>query len=100
LTDGLFLTIEPLMMPISLMLGRAFGEVMFPLPAAYGPEPRGVAMWFGVVLKFSSRIRVAGKARGDNHHGCRTRVRRLTLIGVRGLSRAVSRVLPATCLEA
>jgi putative ABC transport system permease protein len=43
----------PLSVPMSLILGRAFGKVMFPVPPAYVPEASGVAIWFGVVLGVS-----------------------------------------------
>ncbi|HEV8409601.1 MAG TPA: FtsX-like permease family protein, partial [Gemmatimonadaceae bacterium] len=43
----------PLSVPMSLLLGRAFGKVMFPVPPAYLPEASGVAIWFGVVLGVS-----------------------------------------------
>jgi putative ABC transport system permease protein len=43
----------PLSVPMSLLLGRAFGKVMFPVPPAYLPEFSGVAIWFGVVLGVS-----------------------------------------------
>lgn len=43
----------PLSLPMSVLLGRAFGRVMFPVATSYMPEPGGVAIWLGVVLSVS-----------------------------------------------
>jgi putative ABC transport system permease protein len=43
----------PLSVPMSVGLAAAFGRIMFPVPAAYVPEPAGVAGWFIMVLLVS-----------------------------------------------
>lgn len=40
----------PLSVPISASLAAAFGRIMFPVPAIYLPEPRGVCIWLFVVV--------------------------------------------------
>jgi putative ABC transport system permease protein len=40
----------PLSLPVSLMLGRAFGRVMFPVPVMLVPQVSGVVWWLAVVL--------------------------------------------------
>jgi putative ABC transport system permease protein len=40
----------PLSLPISLLLGAAFGRIMFPVPAAFLPAGAGVLAWLCVVV--------------------------------------------------
>ena len=39
----------PLSVPISVMLGDAFGRTMFPVPRTFVPVPLGVVAWFALV---------------------------------------------------
>lgn len=43
----------PLSLPMSVVLGRAFGRIMLPLPVTWIPEIAGVMQWLGVVLVVS-----------------------------------------------
>jgi putative ABC transport system permease protein len=43
----------PLSLPMSVLLGRAFGRVMFPVATTYVPELSGVVIWLGVVVSVS-----------------------------------------------
>jgi putative ABC transport system permease protein len=43
----------PLSLPMSILLGKAFGKVMFPVATTYVPDASGVAIWFGVVVTVS-----------------------------------------------
>jgi putative ABC transport system permease protein len=40
----------PLSLPMSVLLGQAFGRIMLPVPIRYLPEQSGVMLWFGVVV--------------------------------------------------
>ena len=40
----------PLSIPMSVVLGRAFGRIMLPVPVTLLPQLSGVAQWLGVVL--------------------------------------------------
>lgn len=40
----------PLSVPMSVLLGQAFGRIMIPVPVTYAPEPAAVGQWFAVVL--------------------------------------------------
>jgi putative ABC transport system permease protein len=40
----------PLSIPMSVLLGQAFGRVMFRVPIRYLPESAGAAAWLGLVL--------------------------------------------------
>ena len=43
----------PLSVPMSVLLGRAFGRIMIPVPVRYAPEAAGVGQWLAVVLLVS-----------------------------------------------
>jgi putative ABC transport system permease protein len=43
----------PLSIPMSVVLARAFGKIMFPVGAKLTPEPSGVIEWLAVVLVVS-----------------------------------------------
>lgn len=43
----------PLSLPVSIVLGEAFGRIMLPVPLTYIPEFSGIVEWFGVVLVVS-----------------------------------------------
>ncbi|MEC5217985.1 putative ABC transport system permease protein [Actimicrobium sp. GrIS 1.19] len=43
----------PLSVPVSVVLGQAFGRVMFAVPTALTPEPGGVLRWFALVTGVS-----------------------------------------------
>ena len=43
----------PASLPMSIVLGKAFGRVMLPVPVTFVPEPAGVAQWLAVVLVVS-----------------------------------------------
>ena len=43
----------PLSLPVSIVLGKAFGRIMLPVPLTYIPEFSGIVEWFGVVLVVS-----------------------------------------------
>lgn len=43
----------PLSLPMSVVLGRAFGRIMLPLAVTWMPEVAGVLQWLGVVLVVS-----------------------------------------------
>jgi putative ABC transport system permease protein len=43
----------PLSVPMSVVLGRAFGQIMIPVPVSFAPEPTGVAQWLVVVIVVS-----------------------------------------------
>lgn len=43
----------PLSLPMSFVLGRAFGRIMIPLAVTWIPAPSGVALWFVVVVVVS-----------------------------------------------
>ncbi|HVT40153.1 MAG TPA: FtsX-like permease family protein [Gemmatimonadaceae bacterium] len=43
----------PLSVPMSVVLGRAFGRVMIPVPVTLLPEPGGVLRWLAVVVVVS-----------------------------------------------
>ena len=43
----------PLSLPMSVLLGKAFGRIMLPVPLTYLPEFSGIVEWFGVVLVVS-----------------------------------------------
>ena len=43
----------PLSLPMSVLLGRAFGRIMLPVPISYLPHPLGVLQWLGVVIGVS-----------------------------------------------
>ena len=47
---GSWLLAVPLSIPMSLALGRAFGQIMFPVPVVIAPELVGVVRWFAVVV--------------------------------------------------
>jgi len=40
----------PLSVPMSVILGRAFGRIMLPVPVKFIPEWSGVLQWLGVVI--------------------------------------------------
>ena len=40
----------PLSVPMSILLGEAFGRVMFPVPVRLWPEPGAVLAWLGLAL--------------------------------------------------
>ena len=52
----------PLSLPMSVILGQAFGRIMFPVPVTFVPEWQGVALWFGVAT-VTSLIACAWPAR-------------------------------------
>ena len=43
----------PLSVPMSVILGKAFGRVMLPVPTIWVPEASGVAAWLGLVVVVS-----------------------------------------------
>ncbi len=43
----------PLSLPMSVLLGKAFGRIMIPVPVIYVPEPSGVGRWLVVVVGVS-----------------------------------------------
>ncbi len=43
----------PLSLPMSVVLGKAFGRIMMPVPVTYVPEPGGVGRWLVVVIGVS-----------------------------------------------
>jgi putative ABC transport system permease protein len=43
----------PLSVPMSVVLGRAFGRIMLPVPVSFLPEPSAVVRWLVVVLVVS-----------------------------------------------
>ncbi|MBL0170305.1 MAG: ABC transporter permease [Gemmatimonadaceae bacterium] len=43
----------PLSLPMSVVLGRAFGRIMLPLAVTWMPDVAGVVQWLGVVLVVS-----------------------------------------------
>ena len=43
----------PLSLPMSVVIGRAFGRIMLPLPITYIPAASGVAQWLALVLLVS-----------------------------------------------
>ena len=43
----------PLSIPMSVVLGSAFGRIMFPLPVKLVPEPQGVLAWLAVAVGVS-----------------------------------------------
>ncbi len=43
----------PLSVPMSVILGEAFGRIMLPVPTRWTPEPAGVAVWLGLVVAVS-----------------------------------------------
>lgn len=43
----------PLSVPMSVLLGRAFGRIMLPVAVTYVPEPRGVLFWLGIAVVVS-----------------------------------------------
>ena len=43
----------PLSLPVSVLLGRAFGRIMFPVPVSMVPGWAAVAIWLGVVVVVS-----------------------------------------------
>ncbi len=43
----------PLSLPVSIVLGKAFGRIMLPVPLTYIPEFSGIVEWLGVVLVVS-----------------------------------------------
>jgi putative ABC transport system permease protein len=45
-----FVLSVPLSLPMSLILGEAFGRIMFELPVHWLPDAAGVWRWFGVSL--------------------------------------------------
>ena len=45
-----WLVAVPISVPMSIVLGQAFGRVMFPVPVMLTPEPTGVMRWFAVVV--------------------------------------------------
>jgi len=57
--EGLVVTIAsgllaiPLSIPMSWILGRAFGRIMFPVPVNAIPDPTAVAVWLGMALVVS-----------------------------------------------
>jgi putative ABC transport system permease protein len=40
----------PLSVPLSVLLGKRFGEIMMPVPVRYLPEPSGMLVWLAVVV--------------------------------------------------
>ena len=40
----------PMSVPISVLLGKAFGRIMLPVPVTYLPDGAGVAMWLALVV--------------------------------------------------
>jgi putative ABC transport system permease protein len=40
----------PLSLPVSLILGQAFGRIMLPVPVTFIPEPFAALRWLGVVV--------------------------------------------------
>ena len=58
-TEGLVISLLgwllaiPLSVPMSVLLGRAFGRIMLPVAVTYVPEPRGVLLWFGIAVVVS-----------------------------------------------
>jgi putative ABC transport system permease protein len=43
----------PLSLPVSVLLGEAFGRVMFAIPTSLTPEPGGALRWLGLVTAVS-----------------------------------------------
>jgi putative ABC transport system permease protein len=43
----------PLSLPMSVLLGQAFGRIMIPVPVTFVPEPSGVGRWLVVVVGVS-----------------------------------------------
>ena len=43
----------PLSVPMSVILARAFGKVMIPVPVKYVPEVSGVVTWLAIVVGVS-----------------------------------------------
>lgn len=43
----------PLSMPVSVLLGEAFGRVMFAIPTSLTPEPSGALRWLALVIAVS-----------------------------------------------
>jgi putative ABC transport system permease protein len=43
----------PLSVPMSVVLGKAFGRIMLPVPVSFVPEPTGVMQWLAVVIVVS-----------------------------------------------
>ena len=44
----------PLSIPVSVLLGNAFGRIMFRVPVTYVPNGTGVAIWLGLVVVVSA----------------------------------------------
>jgi putative ABC transport system permease protein len=40
----------PLSVPMSIVLGKAFGRIMLPVPVTFVPELTGVLRWLAVVV--------------------------------------------------
>ena len=43
----------PLSVPMSVLLGQAFGRIMLPVPVSLAPEMTGVMLWLGLVVAVS-----------------------------------------------
>jgi putative ABC transport system permease protein len=43
----------PLSVPMSVLLGQAFGRIMLPVPLRFAPEVAGVLMWLALVVGVS-----------------------------------------------
>ena len=53
----------PLSVPMSVLLGRAFGRIMMPVAVTYIPAPRGVLVWLAVAVVVSLAACAAPAAR-------------------------------------
>ena len=53
----------PLSVPMSVLLGRAFGRIMMPVAVTYIPAPRGVLVWLAVAVVVSLTACAAPAAR-------------------------------------
>ncbi|MES2523415.1 MAG: ABC transporter permease [Gemmatimonadota bacterium] len=43
----------PLSLPVSVLLGQAFGRIMMPVPVRWTPDPQGVLVWLVLVVVVS-----------------------------------------------
>jgi len=43
----------PLSVPMSVLLGQAFGRIMLPVPVRFAPEAVGVLLWLALVVAVS-----------------------------------------------
>ena len=70
----------PLSVPMSVVLGRAFGRIMIPVPDRFVPECAGVVQWLAVVLVVSVAAAPGGLPR-HSHPPRRSAIVRVTLWG-------------------